>query len=148
MLGYRRVLIYLSNHKATKKLKPLQFVLLFIAFNLILALAPGVAQLYYPEKEILLPAFWKLFALFSLLTFLICITAFWRMSVSNKASGQAILGTVTIKLLFCMVLAFIYLSNYDVDPTKFLLNFFYLYFFHTVFAIYCLLRNLRNQNLK
>jgi hypothetical protein len=148
MLCYWRMPVHLSNHKATKKLKPLQFVILFLLFNLLLALAPWFADQYYPKKEILLPAFWKLFVLFSLLTFLIFITASWRMSLSNKASGQAILGTVTIKLLFCMVLAFIYLSNYDVDPTKFLLNFFYLYFFHTVFAIYCLLRNLRNQNLK
>lgn len=70
------------------------------------------------------------------------------MSISNKSSGQALLASVSIKLLFYMIIAFVYLSQNSVDPVKFLLNFFYLYLFHTVFEIYCLLCNLRNQNFK
>ena len=70
------------------------------------------------------------------------------MRVSDKASTQALLAGVSVKLLICMILAFAYLNNVAVDPGKFLANFFYLYFFHTVFEIYCLLRSLRNLKNK
>lgn len=125
-----------------------RFLLYFILFNVFLALAPIVAQTYYSEGEYVIPYFWMLFWIFSALTFFIYLIAYWRMSISNRSSGQALLGSITIKLLICMIMAFVYLSENSVDPTKFLINFFYLYFSHTVFEIYCLLRNLRNQNFK
>ncbi len=129
-------------------MKLTRFIILFLTFNLLLALPPGIAEVYNQDKQFLVPDFWALFGIFSALTFFIYLIAFWRMGISNKASGQVLLGSVTIRLLICMITAFIYLLNHTVDPSKFLLNFFYLYFFHTVFEIYCLLCNLRNQNLK
>ncbi len=129
-------------------MKLTRFIVLFLIFNLLLALPPGIAEVYYPDKWFLIPDFGALFGIFSTLTLFIYLIAYWRMGISNKASGQVLLGSVTIKLLTCMVMAFIYLSNHTVDPSKFLLNFFYLYFFHTVFELYCLLCNLRNQILK
>ena len=128
-------------------MKLTRFITLFLIFNLLLAFPPGIVEMYYPNR-FLMPDFWILFGIFSTLTFFIYLIAFWRMSISNKASGQILLASVTIRLLICMIMVFIYLSSHIVDPAKFLLNFFYLYFFHTVFEIYCLLCNLRNQNLK
>lgn len=125
-----------------------RFLIYFILFNAVLALVPLAANYYYPEAELLIPRFWALFWIFSIVTFSIYLFAYWRMSISNRASGQALLGSVTIKLLICMVIAFVYINGNRVDPAKFILNFFYLYFFHTVFEIYCLLCNLRNQKLK
>lgn len=139
---------YLSNHQTVKILKFSRFILLFISFMALLAAGPLISTYYFQKNDFLIPYFWELFSLFGILTFVIYSFASWRMQISNKASGQAILASVTIKLLFCMVLAFIYLYNIDTDPSKFLLNFFYLYFFHTVFEIYCLLCNLRNQKIK
>ena len=96
----------------------------------------------------LIPKFWVLFGFFAGLTLIIFFTGFIMSRISNKASGQALLGGITIRLLFCMIIVLVYLSNFKVEPLKFLVNFFYLYFFSTVFEIYCLLRNLRNQNTK
>lgn len=126
----------------------LRFLIYYFLFILVLSVAPLVLQYNFPEMELLIPRFWPLFLIFALLTFGIYILASWRMRISNKASGQALLGSVTIKLLFCMIIAFVYINANPVDPVKFVANFFYLYFFHTVFEIYCLLCNLRNQKFK
>lgn len=124
-----------------------QFLIYFLFFNILLGLGPFFA-FQYDIIPPLIPHFWILFSVFGVLTLSIHLVAHWRMAISNKASGQVLLGSITVKLLFCMILVFIYLSKMDVNSTLFLLNFFYLYFFHTVFEVYCLLRNLRNQILK
>lgn len=126
----------------------LRFLIYFSVFMLALAAGPYLFNVYCSDSEILIPKFWSLFTIFGILTFSIYIIAYWRMSISNKASGQALLGSVSIKLFICMVIAYVYLSGNSVEPLKFMLNFFYLYFFHTVFEIYCLLCNLRNQKFK
>ena len=118
-----------------------QFVLYFGVFLLFLAVGPYYLQTKNPGY--LIPLFWKLFILFAGFTFLMFSVAFWRMRVSDRASGQVLLATVVSRLLFCMILLFVYLSNFTVNSTVFMLNFFYLYLTHTVFEIYCLLRNLR-----
>ena len=125
-----------------------RFLIYFVLFNIALAAVPWICQTYYPGQNILVPNFWRLFILFSILTLVIYLVASWRMKISSKASAQAILGSITIKLLIYMIIALVYISNNTVEPVKFVLNFFYLYFFHTVFEIYCFLCNLRNQNLK
>ncbi|MBC8053384.1 MAG: hypothetical protein H7Y13_09995 [Sphingobacteriaceae bacterium] len=122
-----------------------RFLVLYFTFLVVLAAAPLYIALYYPEKDLLIPHFWVLFAAFAILTFQIYMVASRRMRMNDKASGQALLGSVTVKFLFGMILAFVYLYNIDTDKTNFILNFFYLYLFHTVFEIYSLLCNLRNQ---
>ena len=126
----------------------LRFLIYFFLFMLVLSIAPLIFQYFFSELDLLIPRFWSLFLIFGLLTLGIYILASWRMQISNKASGQALLGSVTVKLLFCMIIAFVYINANPVDPVKFVINFFYLYFFHTVFEIYCLLCNLRNQKFK
>jgi hypothetical protein len=140
--------INLSDHQTVKTMRISRFIVYFILFTISLAIAPLTFQFYYPEMKLLVPKFWALFWIFEILTLSIYLIASWRMSISDKASGQALLGSVTIKLLFCMIIAFVYISSNAVDPLKFILNFFYLYFFHTVFEIYCLLCNLRNPKFK
>lgn len=126
----------------------LKFVLYFILFNILLSVAPLLAEIYYPDQALLIPRFWNMFAVFSIITFVIYVLASWRMNVSIKSSGQALLASIAVKLLLYMVIAFVYITQNTVDPVKFVICFFYLYFFHTVFEIYCLLCNLRNQKFK
>ncbi len=126
----------------------LKFLIYFILFNILLSVAPLVAENYYPHQELLIPRFWNMFAVFSIITFVIYILASWRMNVSIKSSGQALLASIAVKLLLYMVIAFVYISQNTVNPVNFMICFFYLYFFHTVFEIYCLLCNLRNQKFK
>ena len=140
--------INLSDHQTVKAMSIYRFFIYFILFTIFLAIAPLVFQFFYPEMKFLIPKFWALFWIFEVLTLSIYLLATWRMRISDKASGQALLGSVTIKLLFCMIIAFVYINANPVDPFKFIINFFYLYFFHTVFEIYCLLCNLRNQKFK
>ena len=125
-----------------------RFIIYFILFIFFLAIPPLVAQYFFPIEGLLIPKFWLLFWIFAILTFSIYSFAYWRMSISINASGQALLGSITIKLLICTLIAFLYISENTVDPIKFIINFFYLYFFHTVFEIYCLLCNLHNPKIK
>jgi hypothetical protein len=125
-----------------------RFFILFILFVLVLAAIPLAVDFYYPQRALLIPQFWVLFGFFAGLTLIIYLTAHLMMQISNKASGQALLGGITIRFFFCMIIALVYISNFRVEPVKFMINFFYLYFFNTVFEIYCLLRSLRNQNTK
>ncbi len=126
----------------------LKFLVYFILFNIFLAIAPLIAENYYADPGLLIPRFWNMFAVFSIITFVIYILASWRMNVSIRSSGQALLASIAVKLLLYMVIAFVYISQNQVNPVKFMICFFYLYFFHTVFEIYCLLCNLRNQKFK
>lgn len=125
-----------------------RFLVYFLLFNTLLSIAPLLAENYYPEFPVLIPRFWNMFAVFSIITFIIYVLASWRMKVSYKSSGEALLASIAVKLLLYMVIAFVYISSNAVDPIKFMISFFYLYFFHTVFEIYCLLCNLRNQKFK
>lgn len=139
---------YISNHQTITILSLLRFFTLFLIFLLVLAAIPLLVDHYFPADQLLIPNFWVLFGFFSGLTLIIFLTAYIMAGISNKASGHALLGGMTIRFLFCMIIALVYISNFRVEPLKFLINFFYLYFFNTVFEIYCLLRNLRNQNTK
>ncbi|WP_411274284.1 hypothetical protein [Daejeonella sp.] len=126
----------------------IKFLIYFILFNIFLSMAPLVAENLYENLDLLIPRFWNMFAVFSILTLVIYLFASWRMKVSIKSSGQALLASIAVKLLLYMVIAFVYITQNTVNPAKFIICFFYLYFFHTVFEIYCLLCNLRNQNFK
>jgi acetyltransferase-like isoleucine patch superfamily enzyme len=63
-------------------------------------------------------------------------------SIKNFMAGMG------IKFFLWMVFTFVYLYNIEVNSRIFLLDFFYIYFFHTGFEISSLLHNLRNQNLR
>lgn len=125
-----------------------RFIIYFVLFNFILAVPPFVIHHYFQELDILIPRFPNMFMVFSIITLVIYLLASWRMKVSIKSSGQALLVSIAVKLLLYMVIAFVYISQNTVDPGKFIICFFYLYFFHTVFEIYSLLCNLRNQKIK
>lgn len=142
------LLVYLPSYQAVETMSLLRFLIYFLGFMLLLALGPYILHAFYFDRDFLIPKFWSLFAVFGIVTFSIYLLAYWRMGISNKASGQALLGSVAVKLLIYMIIAFVYLSANRVEPVNFMLNFFYLYFFHTVFEIYCLLCNLRNQKFK
>lgn len=125
-----------------------KFLIYFFLFNILLSIPPLIAENSYADMDLLIPRFWNMFAVFSIITFVIYMLASWRMKVSIKSSGQALLASIAIKLLLYMVIAFVYITQNTVNPAKFIICFFYLYFFHTVFEISCLLCNLRNQKIK
>lgn len=125
-----------------------RFIIYFIFFNLFLAAPPLIADYFFADRNLIIPKFWPMFAIYSFLTFNIYVLASWRMRISDRDSAQALLISITVKMLFSMIIAFVYIRNNTFEPINFVINFFYLYFFHTVFEIYCLLCNLRNQKIK
>ena len=65
-----------------------------------------------------------------------------------QAGVMAIMGSIGVKMIFCMAFVLIYSIKAKGDGLLFILNFFSIYLLFTVFEMYCLLRNLRHQNLK
>ena len=118
----------------------------FIIFNIFFAAAPlYIARTF--SNNILVPHFWVLFALFDGMTILVYAISFF----GRRKSAQSVivlLGSIGLKLLFAMIVVFVYIRLTPVEPVRFLVCFFYIYLFNSVFEIYCLLRTLRNQNLK
>ncbi|SDE43785.1 hypothetical protein SAMN05216464_106134 [Mucilaginibacter pineti] len=120
----------------------------FVIFNMLIAIVPLVLQVFFSSQQLLIPYFWLIYGLSALLNLSVYLVSYWGMLTSDKATVKTFLGGTSIKFLLWMIIVFIYLFNITVDGTKFITNFFYLYLLHSVFEILCLLRNLRNQNLK
>ena len=118
-----------------------RFIFIFPAFLLLLALAPLLVQNYFGTY--LIPNFWALFFIFGGFSLIVLPLALWQMNISVKSSGQALLATIAFRFIFGLVVLLIYLLNFNVIAGIFILNFFYLYFAHMGFEIYCLLCNLR-----
>ncbi len=118
----------------------------FIVFNILLAIPPVIIEIYYKSSDLLIPYFWQFFGLFAILNLMIHILARVGFIASNTGMVKTFLGGTMLKFLLWMIVIFAYTSKFDVNGTKFLCNFFYLYLFNSVFEIYCLLLNLRNQN--
>jgi hypothetical protein len=124
-----------------------KYLTTFAAFNAVIAIPPAILQTYFAGQQLLIPYFWVIFGVSSVMNLGVYLVSYWGMLTSDKATVKTFLGGTSIKFLLWMIILFIYLFNLEVDGTKFILNFFYLYLLHSVFEIYCLLRNLRNQNL-
>lgn len=114
---------------------------------LITALPPVLLQLF--KIEYLIPDFWKLFIIFSLLSLFICVACLISNQKSNMAGTQVFLIATVLKMLLCLALVIVYVQhNQQVKAIHFVSNFFYLYILNTVFEISTLLRNLRLRNQK
>jgi hypothetical protein len=98
-------------------------------------------------KALLVPGFRDLFFVFGVFTPALILPALRLMRLGDKASGRVLLGTIVLRFLFCLVVLLVFLSRNNVDQRLFTLNFFYLYLFHSIFEIYCLMRNLRNSKI-
>ena len=118
----------------------------FIVFNILLAIPPIIIQVVYKRSDLLIVYFWQFFALFAILNLMIHILTRLGLIAGNKSMVVTFLGGTMIKFLLWLIVIFAYTSKFDVNGTKFICNFFYLYLFNSVFEIYCLLLNLRNQN--
>lgn len=60
---------------------------------------------------------------------------------------QTFMAATTVKILFTLFFVLFFLTKTTVNRYVFMADFLYIYFLNMGFEIYCLLRNLRNQNL-
>lgn len=125
-----------------------KFLFRFALFTLLLAVPPLFADIYFPDRHLLIDKFWVIFLFFTLLTLLVSLSVLFSMKKSDKMTIQVFMVATISKLLACLFFALIYISKYKGNDIHFVACFFYLYFLNTVFEIYSLLCNLRHQILK
>lgn len=125
-----------------------KFILYYVLYTLLLA---GIAVLlpgFFPDLQLLAKKFWLVFGFLCGITFIAYILAYMGIKRNPQTGVLAIMGSITLKLLFSMAFVLIYSMNHKGKDFVFVFNFFSLYLLFTVFEIYALLCNLRHQNKK
>ena len=115
------------------------------------AILAGVAyglQDQFSQVKILASKFWIVFGFLAGITLIAYVMADLGIKRNPETGIMAIMGSIAVKMIFCMAFVLIYSIKAKGIGLVFLLNFFSLYLLFTAFEIYCLLRNLRHQNLK
>ena len=120
-------------------------VFFFLLFVVAIAIPPMVLQ-YTGNTDLLTNGFWTLFFFMSGLTLLVLIGMLYIKQINQEYFAQAFLAGTTFKILACLVFILVFLAKHTVNKPVFVAGFMYIYILNTVFEIYALLRNLRNQN--
>ena len=126
-------------------MKNYRSVLSFLIFTAVIAL-PALLLNYTGNSVWLVPYFWSFFVFMSFITLIILVFMLIIYQKNKEYYAQAFLGATTFKLLLCLVFLLVFIKKNHPDKFVFLVDFAYIYFLNTVFEIYSLLRNLRNQN--
>ncbi|MCX2494113.1 hypothetical protein OQX63_11560 [Pedobacter sp. PF22-3] len=108
----------------------------------------AVLPLVFPDKQLLVSNFWVMFGFLAGITYIAYMLVDIGVKRDPEVGVMAIMGSIAVKMIFCMAFVLIYSIKAKGIGLVFLLNFFSLYLLFTVFEVYCLLRNLRHQNLK
>jgi len=108
----------------------------------------AVLPMLFPDTQLFVKNFWLMFGFLAGITFIAYILVDIGIKRDPEVGIMAIMGSIAVKMIFCMAFVLIYSIKEKGIGVVFLLNFFSLYLLFSVFEIYCLLRNLRHQNLK
>ncbi|PWS31152.1 hypothetical protein DF947_15620 [Pedobacter paludis] len=110
----------------------------------VVAVLPSI----FSGLQLFVPNFWLMFGFLAGITYIAYLLVDIGIKRDPEVGIMAIMGSIAVKMLFCMAFVLIYSIKVKGIGVIFLLNFFSLYLLFSVFEIYCLLRNLRHQNLK
>ena len=102
----------------------------------------------FPNTLLFVSDFWLIFGFMAAITYIAYVLVNIGLKRNPQAGVMAIMGSIGVKMIFCMAFVLIYSIKANGDGLLFVLNFFSIYLLFTVFEMYCLLRNLRHQNLK
>ncbi|WP_293788769.1 hypothetical protein [uncultured Pedobacter sp.] len=119
----------------------------FIFVGLLIGII-AVVPVVFPDRQILVNNFWVMFGFLAGITYIAYLLVDIGIKRDPEVGVMAIMGSIAVKMIFCMAFVLIYSIKAKGIGPVFLLNFFSLYLLFTVFEVYCLLRNLRHQNLK
>jgi len=108
----------------------------------------AVLPMLFPDTQLFVKNFWLMFGFLAGITFIAYMLVDIGIKRDPEVGIMAIMGSIAVKMIFCMAFVLIYSIKEKGIGVVFLLNFFSLYLLFSVFEIYCLLRNLRHQNLK
>ena len=121
------------------------FYLIFVGVLIgIIAILPTI----FPGTQLFVKNFWLLFGFLAGITFIAYLLVDIGIKKDPEVGIMAIMGSIAVKMIFCMAFVLIYSIKEKGLGVVFLVNFFSLYLLFSAFEIYCLLRNLRHQNLK
>ncbi|RYD73523.1 MAG: hypothetical protein EOP53_19960 [Sphingobacteriales bacterium] len=98
----------------------------------------------FPGSVLFIAKFWIVFGFIAGITLIAMIVALAGIKRNPETGVMAIMGSITVKLLFTMAFVLIYVLKTPVNSLLFVINFFSLYFLFSGFELYCLLRNLRH----
>lgn len=83
---------------------------------------------------------------FNLITLFTFALSAYGLKKGGETSVLAVLVTIVVKMLLCMSVALVFIMKQMVeDKWVFITNFFLLYLLYTVFEVYNLIYNLRDQ---
>lgn len=125
-----------------------RFFTLYLGFIFCLVVLKQLLPFVFPNHLLFIADFWLVFVFFTGITLIAYLLAVWGIKISPELGGITILGALIIKMLFVFALAVVYVLNLKENVYVFVGNFFSLYLFFTIFEIYALLCNLRNQSIK
>ncbi|WP_244214376.1 hypothetical protein [Pedobacter jejuensis] len=125
------------------KFTSIYFIFIGVLIGLV-AILPSI----FPGSDLFVPNFWLMFGFLAGITFIAYLLVDIGVKRDPEVGIMAIMGSIAVKMIFCMAFVLIYSIKGKGIGVLFLLNFFSLYLLFSVFEIYCLLRNLRHQNLK
>jgi hypothetical protein len=108
----------------------------------------AVLPVLFPDMQLFVKNFWLMFGFLAGITFIAYMLVDIGIKRDPEVGIMAIMGSIAVKMIFCMAFVLTYSIKEMGIGVVFLLNFFSLYLLFSVFEIYCLLRNLRHQNLK
>ena len=125
-----------------------KFTSIYFIFVGLLIGVIAVLPLVFPARQLYVNNFWVMFGFLAGITYIAYMLVDIGVKRDPEVGVMAIMGSIAVKMIFCMAFVLIYSIKAKGIGHVFLLNFFSLYLLFTVFEVYCLLRNLRHQNLK
>jgi len=125
-----------------------KFTSIYFIFVGLLIGVIAVLPLVFPARQLYVNNFWVMFGFLAGITYIAYMLVDIGVKRDPEVGVMAIMGSIAVKMIFCMAFVLIYSIKAKGIGSVFLLNFFSLYLLFTVFEVYCLLRNLRHQNLK
>ncbi|MFC3365210.1 hypothetical protein ACFOG5_18695 [Pedobacter fastidiosus] len=125
-----------------------KFTSIYLIFIGVLIGVVAVLPLVFSGLQLFVPNFWLVFGFLAGITYIAYLLVDIGIKRDPEVGVMAIMGSIAIKMLFCMAFVLIYSIKVKGSGLIFMLNFFSLYLLFSAFEIYCLLRNLRHQNLK
>lgn len=123
-----------------------KFSINYTFYVLAIGLVAYALPILFPQVKLLSDNFWLVFGYLSVLTYIAYVLANFGIKRNPEAGVMAIMGSITLKLLFALGFVLVYSLKSTEKDLVFVLNFFSLYLLFTFFELYGLLRNLRHQN--
>ena len=125
-----------------------KFTSIYLIFVGVLIGLVSLLPIIFPNTQLLIPHFWLMFGFLAGITYIAYVLVDIGIKKDPEIGVMAIMASIAIKMIFCMAFVLIYSIKVKEMGFLFISNFFSAYLLFSAFEIYCLLRNLRHQNLK